>query len=297
VSQTNEPRQHEEQQNINEHEHDITKHKCKIPECQNLTQRTYCSIDCYALSKSVNPHKCANPECDNVILRSRKKYCSIQCYRVISKSKSAFDTCILEGCGKKLTQRKSDRKFCCHEHYILHKLTLPKKKEPKICALPSCNNVVKRRGKQVKFCSTKCYQISMTKLEKHMCPECGEEFQPSRKNKKYCSIECQKKPKGFIFKEIHGKIHRFSLIKGKHIPTSMVTWNQNNPDNQINFVNTFVWFKDGEQLNDKSVDNLFLVSKDDFIKFSLKTDDNSYRTRTDNPNDKTTYFNPHQELF
>jgi very-short-patch-repair endonuclease/endogenous inhibitor of DNA gyrase (YacG/DUF329 family) len=144
--------------------------------------------------------------------RKDAKFCNWECYKkYVSKVKIA---CL--NCGKELEvpRYKEERKFCsreCYRMYVRSEEYRKKRSEilknlrsvsnfegsqvkqvKKICQFCGKEFMVSQYEKNRKFCSVKCYWLSMRKRIKKVCLVCGKEFEveKSRKDAKFCSRRC-----------------------------------------------------------------------------------------------------------
>jgi len=64
------------------------KKECALENCNNIvldSRGKYCSVECYKKSKTNEKKECASESCNNIVPSSRGKYCSVECYKLTIK--------------------------------------------------------------------------------------------------------------------------------------------------------------------------------------------------------------------
>lgn len=75
----------------------------------------------------------------------------------------------------------------------LYNVKNKKKKEPRCCQRPGCNNLIKHRGLKRKYCSVECSGIVSRIPRSCQFPGCNNPLHTNRPWTKFCSVECRQK--------------------------------------------------------------------------------------------------------
>jgi len=126
---------------------------------------------------------CKRPGCKNKVKDLGRQFCSHTCRAVVSKTEKSV--CQREGCDRET--KRANAKYCGKE------CADEAGRVRRYCVIPGCNNVIKHRNREGKYCSIKCRGEGTAKMFKEKRAECGREGCTNKvKNprNKYCSYEC-----------------------------------------------------------------------------------------------------------